>query len=378
MMNNMKKAIQYLAFGSVIALCLSSCFKEPDSQGYLGDGIYLQGADTMFVTIGSKASSSTAWLDNSTRPCTFEIYDVRDEDGVRHEGFFKSVPTLLWTQPYDYLTDKTMEAVLAKLQSQDLTPLMINSVNGQLRALESTADLGLEDGDVFHVDVKVSNTKGSRIIKDYAIICFKAGAEGEGDFVLTDFVNGICVLNSSGESTFPYYDQINSSQSDFETRRNNIYTDNGKEKNIRVYKKAETPEQGVHVIIRLLDKDGKLFDPAMYASYSTLQSYIDYAVNRQDTSEGLELDFPVTPWPVNTSLYSYLRGPVHTSLDSKDIDVTKLKADNKSGTIPYNAAWPSDDYAGSKGWYVRMRSSITFYQNGTYVIEMKVPYTIAQ
>lgn len=371
----MRRIINSVIAAFVFAACMTSCFKEPNTQGYLGDGIYLQGADTMYVVIGSKASSSTAWLDNSTQPCKFEIHDVRDAKNNHVDGFFKKFPTMLWIQPYDYLTDNTVESVLAKLQPQDLSPIMINSTNGQLRLLETTADIGVQPGDVYHVDVKVSNSKGSKILKDYAILRFEEGAAGTGDFVITDFVNGICILDANGNATFPYYDQINSGQSDFQTRVNNIYADNGKEKNMRVYKTSTEPETGVHVTIRFVDKNGKLFDPAGYATYAGLVSYIDYSVNRQNTENGLEIDFPVTPWPVNTSLYQYLRGPVYLNFDNMDKDA--LKADNLAGRIPFNAKWPTDDYAGGAGWYVRFRSMMTFYQHGTYVIELKVPYTTA-
>lgn len=371
----MRHVSRISAAALLASLLAVSCFKEPDVQGYLGDGIYLQGADTMYVTIGNKTSSSTAWLDNSTRPCKFEIHDVRDKQGNHVEGFFKTFPTMLWTQPYDYLTDKTEADVLAKLQAQDLTPLMINSVNGQLRAMESTARIGLKDGDVFHVDVKVSNSKGSKILNDYAILCFQKGAEGAGDFVITDFVNGICILNSAGENTFPFYDQINSSQSDFDTRIKNIYSDNGREKYVRVYKESDEPNPGIHVTLKFLDKNGNLFNPEGYATYAGLVSYIDYSVNRRNTDKGLEMDFPVTPWPVKTDLYQYLRGPVYLNFDNMDFEA--LKADNLAGRIPYNAKWPADNYAGAKGWYVRLRSMMTFYQPGSYVIEVTVPYTTA-
>lgn len=373
----MRKFIKYAFIASVMAFCAVSCFKEPKGQGYLGDNIYLQGADTMYVTIGQKASSSTAWLDNSTRPCKFEIYDVRDKEGKHVDGFFTKFPTMLWTTPYDYLVDKTEEQVLAKLQPQDLTPLMINETNGQLRAMESTSEIGIKPGDVFHVDVKVSNTKGSKIFKDYAIICFQRGVEGGGDFIITDFVNGICITNSEGENTFPFYDQINSSQSDFSTRCQNIYTDNGREKYIRVYKAdAEKPNPGIHVNIRFLDKDGKLFDPEQYATYTGCISYIDYSVNRKNTEKGLELEFPITPWPTNTDLLQYLRGPVY--LDFSNMDFAALKADNKAKRIPFNAEWPSDDYAGAKAWYVRWRCKMIFYQPGTYNVDLTVPYTTAK
>ena len=361
---------------ALLAMSLTSCFKEPKVQGYLGEGIHLQGADTMYVAIGSKAASSTAWLDNSTRPCTFRIENVRNRRGERVEGFFRTFPARLWNEPYDYLTDKTMEQVLGKLTDAMLTPLMINSVNGQLRAMESTAEIGIKPGDVFHVDVSVSNSKGTAFLEDYAIIKFESG-ETQNDFVLTDLVNGICITNAAGEATFPYYDQINQNQSNFTARRENIYTDNGREPNLRIRKVSDEPSVGIKVFFKFYDKNGTLFDPADYATYSTTESYIDHGVSRVDSMEdGMLLEFPVTPWPVNTSLYSYLRGAVYN--DFSNLDVQALKAANKAGTIPFNAAWPSDDYAGSKGWYIRIRSMVTFYQPGTYEFVCKVPYTVAR
>lgn len=56
----------------------------------------------------------------------------------------------------------------------------------------------------------------------------------------------------------------------------------------------------------MYDKNGKLFDPAEYASYSTTSSYIDYSVNRvNDPEKGMSLEFPYTPWPVGLT-YSYI------------------------------------------------------------------------
>ncbi len=390
----MKNAIRFFAAALISAAALTSCFKEPQVQGYIGEGIRLQGSDTMYVAIGSKVASSTAWLDNSTRPCKFKIENVRDEDGNRVEGFFKTFPTRLWAAPYDYLTDKTWDDVMAKLTDADLTPLMINETNGQLRAMESTGNIGLNAGEVYHVDVSVSNSKGSVFLKDYAILKIEAGTGGESavDFELTDFVNGICIVGvdekGTPSNTFPYYDQINSSATNFSTRRENIYKDNGKEKNMAIRKLSDEPSVGIKVYIKMYDQYGKLFNPEEYATYSTTTSYIDYAVNRKNlpqvgenynaskpnkAQEGLFLEFPYTPWPVGLT-YSYIRGTIYK--DFSNLSWEKLKADNQGGKIPYNAKWPTDDYNGGKnGWYVRLRSNVTFYQPGTYEIVVVVPYT---
>ncbi len=374
--DRMKRTAIFLCL--IAAFGVTSCFKEPTVQGYLGEGIRLQGSDTMLVAIGTKVASSTAWLDNSTKPCHFRIENVRDKKGNRVEGFFKEFPTRLWAAPYDYLTDKTMDQVMSKLTDVSLTPLMINEINGQLRTMESTASIGVNAGDIYHVDVSVTNSKGTVYLEDYAVLKFEAGAGAESavDFELTDLVNGICITAADGTNTFPYYDQINAASPNFSVRQKNIYEDNGKEKNMAVRKISNEPSVGIKVFVKMYDKNGKLFDPAEYASYSTTSSYIDYSVNRvNDPEKGMSLEFPYTPWPVGLT-YSYIRGTVYTSFDNLDFD--RLKADNKSKTIPYNTEWPADDYAGSPGWYVRFRSNVTFYQPGTYEFVVKVPYTVAK
>ena len=370
------KYLRHIALLVAFCLSFSSCFKEPQTQGYLGEGIRLQGSDTMRIAIGTKVASSTAWLDNSTRPCKFKIENVRDEEGNRVDGFFESFPTRLWSAPYDFLTDKTLDQVMAKLVDMELSPLMINETNGQLRAMESTSKLGIEPGDVFHVDVSVTNSKGKVYLEDYAILSFQAGGDTAADFELVDYVNGICILDAEGNTTFPYYDQINSGAENFSRRRENIYKDNGVEKNMAIRKISNEPAVGIKVYIKIYDKNGKLFNPADYATYASTTSYIDYSVNRVDDPEkGMSLEFPYTPWPVGLT-YSYIRGTVYT--DFSNLDVNALKAANKAGTIPFNKAWPADDYANSKGWYVRFRSNVSFYQPGTYEFVLKVPYTTAK
>ena len=135
-MDMKKYTIKYILAAFVLILSVSSCFKEPKVQGYIGEGIRLQGSDTMYVALGAKVASSTAWLDNSTRPCKFRIENVRDEKGNRVEGFFRGFPTRLWAAPYDYLTEKTLEKEMSKLTDATLTQLMINENNDEIRAIE--------------------------------------------------------------------------------------------------------------------------------------------------------------------------------------------------------------------------------------------------
>lgn len=404
----MKVNIKNILCVTCILFAVASCFKEPDTQGYLGEHIALQGGDTLIVAIGSKVASNTAWLDNSTRPVTFKIENVRDEDGNRVESFFTQYPTRMWNQPYDHLTDTLWQTVVDKLTDVELTPVMINSLNGQIRCMESTKDTGVQPGDVFHVDVSCTNSKGTAFLEDYVILKFEDGA-ANNKFVLRDLVASVTIMDVNGDYQHPFYDQINYGRNDYLTRRQNVYTDNGEEEYMRIYQTSATePERGVKVYIRYYDGDvdlmddttkpGNMFDPNKYASWSESESYIDHGIMREEPSadKGLVLEFPTTPWPVNTTLGSYLRGPVsyfeHDSqknISSTTLDLAGLKShvdtesaktieERKVSMEVHDHKWPVDNFKGASGWMVRMRSTITFYEPGTYVIELKFPYTQAE
>lgn len=362
--------------------CLSSCFKESQSQGYLGTNIYLQGSDTLVVPIGQQVSTQKAWLDNSTRPVKFEITDIRDKFGSRKEEFFKTAPLTVWNAPYDYLTDTTRALIEGKLGSTVVSPIMINEVNGQIYTMPSTVECGLAAGDIFNVDVRMTNSKGSIDIKDYAVISFVTGSSND-QFYIDDFVNGICVeyfdaTENAVVNVFPYYDQINSNDPDFETRRANIVADNGKEPGMVFHKIADTPEKGVTVWYKMLDKNGKLYDPSMYTNYTTTLSYFDVGIERvNDPEKGMGVSFPMTPWPV-LDQHLYMRGQY--SDDLTNLDTEALRSYYQSHTDKASASWSTSifDAEHFRGWYVRLRTRIRIYDPGTYELVITVPFTTAK
>jgi hypothetical protein len=352
---------------------LASCYQGPEEIGFLSDDIYLKGGDTLYLPLGGKGTTNFAWIDNSSQPCTFTIENIRDASGNRSEQFFEKYLYRTWLKPYDFLKDDTEELIKAKLTDTIMPPFAINAVNGQIQYLETTANL-TAPGDIYHVDVRVSNSAGSRLFKDYTILKLTSTTRA---FTLNEVINGICVVKAGGNN-FPYYDQINDSQSDFLERRNNIYTDNGKE-DCRIHKLSDEPGIGIRIYIKAVDKNGKLFDPSQYSTYSSgTYSYIDHAINRANTADGLYLEFPVTPWPVDVNLRSYLRGPTFPGLTH--LDMNSLAADYRAGKIAQYIApsdWPANDWADAEAWFTRFRTIITFYESGTWEIVFKVPYTIA-
>ena len=372
----MKKYIPII----ILALaCLTSCFKESQLQGYLGTNIYLQGSDTLIVPIGQQVSTQKAWLDNSTKPVKFEITNIRDKFGERKEEFFKTAPLTVWNVPYDHLTDTTRALIEEKLGKAIVSPIMINEVNGQLYTMPATADCGLTAGDIFNVDVRMSNSKGSIDIPDYAVIAFATGSSND-QFFIEDFVNGICVeyfdeTENQVVNIFPFYDQINNSDPNFETRRANVVADNGKESGMIFHKISDTPETGVTVWYKILDKNGKLYDPSKYANYTTTLSYFDVGIDRvNDPEKGMGVSFPMTPWPVLDQHY-YMRGEYNSDLSNLDTDA--LRTYYLAHSDKASASWSPTifDSTHFRGWYVRLRTRIRIYEPGTYELIITVPFT---
>lgn len=384
----MKKIFIYLITTALGLFCTTACFKAVPGEGYLGTGIHLQGSDTLKIPIGQQVSTMAAWLDNSTRPVKFEIYDIRDKFGESKKEFFKESEMTVWNAPYDFLTDKTRELITQKLGRATVTPIMINSVNGQIYSMPSTAECNIDPGDVFNVDVKVSNSKGAEIIKDYAVLEFLTGS-AQNKISIIDLVNGICVeyWDDTEErvlETFPFYDPIKEDQPDYSARVSNVLADNGKEPYVALRKVSDEPAEGIRMNLRLLDKDGKLFNPADYGNFTSNYSWMDVSIDRVDDPEkGVIVEFPTVPWPVKidgSDKYYYMRGTKYTNLDNLDVDgVLAWAGANKTklptGNLVSPLIFDKDHF---RGWYVRLRTCIIFYDSGSYELVAQVPFTTAK
>lgn len=357
----MKKVIVY----SIALLSLPGCYKVSDKKGFISDDIYLKGADTILVPLGGKGNTDVAWLDGSSQPSVFSIDNIRDKNGARSEQFFQNYLYSSWIKPYNNKTDTTAALIKAKLKDEEKPSVSINPVNGMIQFLETTSFLK-DAGDVYHMDVKVTNSRGEKVVKDYAILKL---TNDKKPFRFYQAATAILLVNDGGESIFTLYDNITEDQFD---RHNNIYARNGKEL-VDIYKLSNEPSTGIKVLIQYLDSEGAVFDAKDYATYSSgTESYLDYAVNRANTPEGVMVEFPITPWPAKQDLLSYLKGG---TMGFNVLDTASLhKGVYTDMKYPFLNPWPAQSWGASK-WYIRLRSKVLFNESGTWVISCKFPYT---
>lgn len=349
----------------IILFIFAACYKVSDEKGFISDDIYLKGADTISIPLGGKGNTDVAFLDGSSMPATFSIENVRDVNGNRSEQFFTKYSYKLWTKPYNNRTDTTIDLINAKLVEQELPAVDINPVNGMLQYLETTSNLE-QVGDIYHIDVKVKNSKGEKLLKDYAIVRLTADKR---PFTFYQAATSILLVNDGGQTTFTLYDNIPEDALD---RHQNIYTRNGKEL-VDIYKESNEPSTGIKVIIKYLDAEGKVFDSKDYATYAAgTESYFDYSINRQNTPDGAVVEFPVTPFPARQDLLSYLKGG---TMDYTTLDTATLHREVYSeAKWPFLNPWPDASWNPIR-WYIRLRSKVVFNESGTWVIAARFPYT---
>jgi hypothetical protein len=357
----MKKIIIY----SIVLLGLSGCYKVSLEKGFLSDDLYLKGADTILVPLGGKGSTDVAWVDGSSLPCVFSIDNIRDKSGARSEQFFTKYLYSTWIKPYNNKTDTTVALIKAKISEKEMPCISINPINGMLQFLETTSYLKTA-GDIFSVDVKVKNSKGEKVYKDYAILKLVTAKK---PFVFYQAATAILLVNNAGQTTFTLYDNITEDAFD---RHQNIYDRNGKEL-VEIYKLSNLPATGIKVLIQYKDSEGRVFAAKDYATYSSgTESYLDYAVNRTNTPEGVMVEFPVIPFPAKQDLLSYLKGGT-MAFDVLDT-ATLHKEVYTDKKYPFLNPWPDASWGASK-WYIRLRSKVVFNESGTWVISAKFPYT---
>lgn len=352
---------------ALITLIIYSCRKAPVEKGFISDEIRLKGADTIDVPMGIRTNTDVAWLDGSSEPVEFYIENIRTADGTRSEQFFQELPFRSWVKPYDYLKDTTVDLVLDKITEQKSPPVIINKTNGSLYFLETTSTLS-NPGDVFHVDVRVKNSKGERLIKDYAKIRLSQSGK---DFEINMATTAILLVNGGGETTFTLYDDIQAASAP--ARIQNIYDNNGKEL-FQITRVADTPYVGVKLLIQFKDAEGRIYDSKDYDIYSTTtDSYFKLGLNRQNTAEGAVVEFPMTPWPVSSGFLTTFEKSGTYDYNILDTATLRREVYNEGKYASLNP-WPEPSWGAIK-WYARLRSQVKILKAGSYKISVTFPAT---
>ncbi len=114
----------------------------------------------------------------SSRPIEFEIVGVTAENGSNTEELFRMVETTVFAREAHTYNNESEASLALKSKVIEVPALQIEKYTGTL----IVNDNNTIPSDVYHLDIRVSNVSGSRVIQDAVILEVK-------DFDLIDFSN---------------------------------------------------------------------------------------------------------------------------------------------------------------------------------------------
>lgn len=167
--------------GLLILMCvgLNGCkklYNLPDEKEFLSVNLNYDGK-SFYPILGRTSLMGNINTDHSTTPLRFEIVNPRYGDGRPYKDLFEVKPVYRWISRYDG-TEKNLEEIEAKRQlvyrplfEVDSTGSFIlwNSSTNELIEPRSKDSIDLVQN-IRYFDLKVSNSGGSTVIKDFMIL----------------------------------------------------------------------------------------------------------------------------------------------------------------------------------------------------------------
>lgn len=160
-MNTLNK----VAFSICAVLAFTACDKIPD--GYLADTIVYT-RNPLNVDAGATMYSESPNLAGSSFPIKFELIDIRNEKGELDSSLIKHRDLQVWTEAYNPATDTTLALIQAKRKVLPNQPTMLLlESSGQMLFTAATSQV---TPGKYTLSMKMSNSAGSRILKDIVTI----------------------------------------------------------------------------------------------------------------------------------------------------------------------------------------------------------------
>jgi hypothetical protein len=279
---------EFIFFLFAIAV-LSSCkkiFNLPNDKDYLSSNVNY--SNKIFEPIIGRTTVIGGFNgDNSTQPIKFEIVNARFGDGRPVTDLFQKKSTYVWTAPYNGL-EKSLAEIEAKRKLQE-HPLFEVLPSGEFILWASStneliaprpADSTNFPQDTRFFDLKITNTGGHTIIRDFQIRPFR-----ERPYEPSDDFN----IYSGGPAPHPKTPYNPLSRNYIRPFLNNVIgatTDiplesNDDKKDVVVYIRPFTGGTGNSLRFKFLNKDSVEMNPAFFNE--TVWDKIVHGFNFQKT-----------------------------------------------------------------------------------------------
>ncbi|MEC3908878.1 DUF5007 domain-containing protein [Tamlana sp. 2201CG12-4] len=358
------KKLYYTIFTLIF---LTSC--KPPEIGYLSDDIHAL-EDTIFVPRGIFKTSAVPAIEGSTYPLHWEITGVNDINGNPTEDLFDEHEILIWKEPFNPVTDTTLELVEAKLELSNKPTLLINDVSGELAFTQTSKHI--TGSDIYNVNVNASNVRGERQLDDFVTVKFEPFKPVEFRVEMRSRLN--LVKNEGGGLSALFTSTI---RNDNDPGVPSVL--DGTHPYITIQKISDEPKLGIKTKMIIADSYGVPIGPDKVTFYpyqaNYLQNYHDNSIKTTEDATGTIFELPAPPFPqyarnfggsTNGYLMYYL-----TTRDAFTVDTAAYEADNgPKDWAPFTNASGEIVNQAYIRWGVRINDS------GTWEMKMRIPYTI--
>lgn len=297
------------SFG-IFSAC-SDMYGLPEDRDFISENVnYL--IKVLEPTLGRTSVFASLVEDNSTLPMTFEIVNARYGDGRPVTDIFTKAQTYEWIQEYDGL-EKSLAEIEAKRRLVEKPIFEVDS-NGRFILWASATnailkprpvDTVIKTQDIRFFDLKVKNSGGTQIIKDFQLIPWReipyypstdinpyTGGKAPDpqrpkDTTRQDYIIPSYLSNVVGERT-----QLN-------LVNNNI------QKDVVVYIRPFTGGKGNSLRFKFMGADGKFINPKKFNE--TKWDMLVHGFNKVENPEYIQYDVAY-PIPLTNYKTDYANG----------------------------------------------------------------------
>lgn len=287
----------------------SKMYDLPEDRDFISENInYI--IKVIEPTLGRNNVFTSLSEDNSTLPMKFEIVNARYGDGRPVTDLFTNVKTYQWIQEYDG-KEKSLAEIEAKRKLVEKPAFEVDS-NGRLILWAGATnavikprpvDTVLKTQDIRFFDLKVQNSGGTQIIKDFQFIPWReipyypatdinpyTGGKAPDpqrpkDTTRQDYIIPSFLSNVIGERT------------QLPLVNNNI------QKDVVVYIRPFSGGKGNSLRFKFMGTDGKFINPAKFNE--TRWDFLVHGFNKVMTTEYVQYDvaypIPLTPYRTDFS-----------------------------------------------------------------------------
>ncbi len=301
-----KKELLFMLFVLVLASGCKKLYNLPDEKDYLSNNVNFSNK-ILEPIIGRNNLIGGFNSDNSTTPITFEIVNARYGDGRPVSDIFQKAQTYVWTAPYTGL-EKSLAEIEAKRKIEEHQLFEIRS-SGQFILWGSAtnqlitprpADSTNFAQDTRFFDIKVKNTGGERLIKDFQIRPFRERPyEPSNDF---NAYTGLPAPDPKFPLDKRLRDYIRPYLNNVIGATSNIgLISNDDKKDVVVYIRPFTGGNGHSLRIKALNKDSVEINPAFFNE--TKWDKMIHGFNLQKTDKYVQYDvaYPIPLVEIPTS-----------------------------------------------------------------------------